>query len=243
MTVRMFRILIFATLLSAGAWPSLLHAQSCPPGTDLQPPQVLLQQTTLYLNGNGLAVASPATVIDTAIDNCSNFTYLLSNATVSQQFFNCTNIGVNQLAVQVRDQAGNTTTSYTQLNVIDSIIPEVFTRPVTLALNAAGLAFLTVPQVNNGSRDNCGIASMSISRSSFSCADLGMQQIQLLVTDYSGNSATATSNITIIDTTPPQLSVRSVTIALNDSGVATIQPSDVDNGSYDNCSLSLSVSP
>lgn len=243
MTVRMFRILIFATLLSAGAWPSLLHAQSCPPGTDLQPPQVLLQQTTLYLNGNGLAVASPATVIDTAIDNCSNFTYLLSNASVSQQFFNCTNIGVNQLAVQVRDQAGNTTTSYTQLNVIDSIIPEVFTRPVTLALNAAGLAFLTVPQVNNGSRDNCGIASMSISRSSFSCADLGMQQIQLLVTDYSGNSATATSNITIIDTTPPQLSVRSVTIALNDSGVATIQPTDVDNGSYDNCSLSLSVSP
>jgi hypothetical protein len=239
----MFRILIFATLLSAGVWPSLLHAQSCPPGTDLQPPQVLLQQTTLYLNGNGLAVASPATVIDTAIDNCSNFTYLLFNATVSQQFFNCTNIGVNQLAVQVRDQAGNTTTSYTQLNVIDSIIPEVFTRPVTLALNPAGLAFLTVPQVNNGSRDNCGIASMSINRTNFSCADLGMQQIQLLVTDYSGNSATATSNIIIIDTTAPQLSVRSVTIALNDSGVATLRPSDVDNGSYDNCSLSLSVSP
>ncbi|MBM3919545.1 MAG: T9SS type A sorting domain-containing protein, partial [Sphingomonadales bacterium] len=53
----------------------------------------------------------------------------------------------------------------------------------------------------------------------------------------------ATSNITIIDTTPPQLSARSVVIALNESGAATIQPSDIDNGSYDNCSLSLSVSP
>ena len=104
------------------------------------------------------------------------------------------------MAVQVRDQAGNVTTSYTQINVIDSIIPEVFTRPVTLALNQAGLAFLSVAQVNNGSRDNCGIASMTLSRTHFSCADLGMQQIQLLITDYSGNSATATSNITIIDT-------------------------------------------
>ncbi|MEY4145085.1 MAG: hypothetical protein RLZZ335_937 [Bacteroidota bacterium] len=223
--------------------PLSSFAQPCAPGSDVQSPQVLLQQTNIYLNGNGIAVVSPATVIDTIIDNCSNFTYLLSNATVSQQFFNCTNIGVNQLAVQVRDQAGNVTTSYTQINVIDSIIPEVFTRPVTLALNHAGLAFLSVSQVNNGSRDNCGIASMTLSRTHFSCADLGMQQIQLLITDYSGNSATATSNITIIDTTPPQLTARSITIELNEFGVATIQPSDIDNGSYDNCSLSLSVSP
>lgn len=218
-------------------------AQPCAPGSDVQPPQVLLQQASIYLNGNGIAVVSPAAVIDTAIDNCSNFTYLLSNATVSQQFFNCSNIGVNQLAVQVRDQAGNVRTAYTQINVIDSIIPEVFTRPVTLALNPAGLAFLSLAQVNNGSRDNCGIASMTLSRTHFSCADLGMQQIQLLVTDYSGNSATATSNITIIDTTPPQLNARSVVIALNESGVASLQASDIDNGSYDNCSLTLSVSP
>lgn len=243
MTVRMFRILIFATLLSAGAWPSLLHAQSCPPGTDLQPPQVLLQQTTLYLNGNGLAVASPATVIDTAIDNCSNFTYLLSNATVSQQFFNCTNIGVNQLAVQVRDQAGNVATAYTQLNILDSVIPEVFTRPVTLALNSAGLAFLSVSQVDNGSSDNCGIASISLNRTVFSCSDLGVQQVQMLVIDYSGNSATATANISIIDSTPPQLIVRNAVIALNDSGLAMIRPSDIDNGSFDNCSLTLTVTP
>jgi hypothetical protein len=134
-------------------------------------------------------------------------------------------------------------TAYTQINVIDSIIPEVFTRPVTLALNPAGLAFLSVAQVNNGSRDNCGIASMTLSRTHFSCADMGMQQIQLLVTDYSGNSATATSNITIIDTTAPQLSARSVVIALNEFGVASLQASDIDNGSFDNCSLTLSVSP
>jgi len=230
-------------MLAPLLWSPPSIAQPCTPGTDVQPPQVLLQQATIYLNGNGIAVVSPAAVIDTAIDNCSNFTYWLSNATVSQQFFNCSNIGVNQLAVQVRDQAGNVRTAYTQINVIDSIIPEVFTRPVTLALNPAGLAFLSLAQVNNGSRDNCGIASMTLSRTHFSCADLGMQQIQLLVTDYSGNSATATSNITIIDTTPPQLSARSVVIALNEFGVGSLQASDIDNGSYDNCSLTLSVSP
>lgn len=243
MTGNFLRFYLFSILMAFFSGPFLSSAQPCAPGSDVQPPQVLLQQTTLYLNGSGIAVVSPATVIDTAIDNCSNFTFLLSNATVSQQFFNCTNIGVNQLAVQVRDQAGNLTTSYTQLNVIDSIIPEVFTRPVVLTLNSAGLSFLSVAQVNNGSRDNCGIASMTLNRTTFSCADLGMQQIQLLITDYSGNTATATSNITIIDTTPPQLSARSVVIALNESGAATIQPSDIDNGSYDNCSLSLSVSP
>ncbi|MBM3919239.1 MAG: hypothetical protein FJ344_07040, partial [Sphingomonadales bacterium] len=232
MTGNFLRFYLFSILMAFFSGPFLSSAQPCAPGSDVQPPQVLLQQTTLYLNGSGIAVVSPATVIDTAIDNCSNFTFLLSNATVSQQFFNCTNIGVNQLAVQVRDQAGNLTTSYTQLNVIDSIIPEVFTRPVVLTLNSAGLSFLSVAQVNNGSRDNCGIASMTLNRTTFSCADLGMQQIQLLITDYSGNTATATSNITIIDTTPPQLSARSVVIALNESGAATIQPSDIDNGSY-----------
>lgn len=237
------RFCISLVLIAPFTGPSTSFAQPCAPGSDVQPPQVLLQQTNIYLNGNGIAVVSPATVIDTLIDNCSNFTYLLSHATVSQQFFNCSNIGINQLAVQVRDQAGNIATSYTQINVIDSIIPEVFTRPVTLALNASGLAFLSVAQVNNGSRDNCGIASMTLSRTDFSCADLGVQQIQLLVTDYSGNFATATSNINIIDTTPPQLSARSLVIALDELGVATIQPSDIDNGSYDNCSLTLSVSP
>ena len=35
------------------------------------------------------------------------------------------------------------------------------------------------------------------------------------------------------------LIVRNAVIALNDSGLAMIRPSDIDNGSFDNCSLTL----
>ncbi|MCA9426001.1 MAG: HYR domain-containing protein, partial [Candidatus Omnitrophica bacterium] len=64
------------------------------------------------------------------------------------------------------------------------------------------------------------------------------------VTDTAGLSATCTVNITVQDITPPSAVCQTTTLNLDASGMATLNPGDVDNGSSDNCGIaSMSVSP
>src|SRR5690606_40894775 len=66
-------------------------------------------------------------------------------------------------------------------------------------LDGAGKATLTAEQINDGSSDNCGVATMSISQSSFSCTDLGRRLVTLTVRDGSGNESTARAEVLIRD--------------------------------------------
>ncbi|MEZ4686824.1 MAG: HYR domain-containing protein [Bacteroidia bacterium] len=70
-------------------------------------------------------------------------------------------------------------------------------------LNSAGLATVTAAQVDNGSSDACGIASMSLSQTSFNCSDLGANTVTLTVTDVNGNSSTCTATVTVEDNIAP----------------------------------------
>jgi gliding motility-associated-like protein len=104
------------------------------------------------------------------------------------------------------------------------------------------MATLSASQVDGGSTDNCGITTMSVSRSSFTCADLGTTSVTLTGTDASGNTSTCTTTVTILDTLAPVVLCKSATIALDATGNATITTLDVDNGSSDNCGITLSLS-
>ncbi len=59
------------------------------------------------------------------------------------------------------------------VNVIPDVTPPVvITQNITVSLNANGIVTINPAQVNNGSYDNCGIVSMSVSPSSFNCNDV-----------------------------------------------------------------------
>jgi hypothetical protein len=122
------------------------------------------------------------------------------------------------------------------------VAPTAVCQNLTVDLSAAtgaGAAGITASQVNNGSSDACGIATTAINNSSFSCVNVGSgNTVILTVTDVNGNSSTCSSTVTVRDVTAPTAICRAVTVNLDAAGNGSILPSDVNNGSTDNCTIS-----
>jgi hypothetical protein len=73
------------------------------------------------------------------------------------------------------------------VTVQDIIPPVPVCQSLTVQLNSGGTASITAAQINNGSTDNCGIQSLSLNQTSFTCANLGANTVTLTVTDNSNN--------------------------------------------------------
>jgi len=123
------------------------------------------------------------------------------------------------------------------VTVNDNEKPVARCRNVTVQLDANGIGTLTTEQVNNGSTDNCGIQSMSLSKTSFNCSDPSSNTVTLTVTDIHGNSSTCTATVTVVDNVPPVANCKSITVYLDASGNVSITPSQVDDGSTDACGI------
>ena len=91
--------------------------------------------------------------------------------------------------------------------------------------------------IDDGSSDNCGIDTMVLDITDFTCADLGDNTVTLIVTDNEGNSETETATVTIEDNILPTAVVQDLTVTLDASGMATVLASAIDNGSADNCGI------
>ncbi len=98
-------------------------------------------------------------------------------------------------------------TGNVSVTVVDNVPPQVKTKDITVYLDESGQATITPQDVDDGSSDNCGIDSMSVSPDSFTCADLGANTVTLTVTDTSGNQASAQATVTVADNIPPMLTV------------------------------------
>jgi hypothetical protein len=105
----------------------------------------------------------------------------------------------------VTDTNGNTATCTSTVTVEDNVAPNALCQNVTVQLNAAGTASVTAAQVDNGSSDACGIASMTVSPNAFGCVNTGANTVTLTVTDVNGNSSTCTSTVTVQDNIAPTL--------------------------------------
>lgn len=70
----------------------------------------------------------------------------------------------------------------------------------------------------------------------FSCADVGSNTVQLTVVDVNNNSAESecTDSVLVVDQIAPEAVCQDVTVELTNTNVATITPSQIDNGSSDN---------
>jgi hypothetical protein len=99
------------------------------------------------------------------------------------------------------DGKGNTSTQTQQVVVDDNTPPSVQTKNITVYLNDCN-ASIIADDINAGSSDACGIASMTVSPSSFTCSDIGENTVTLTVTDNNGNSSTGTAIVTIPNRPP-----------------------------------------
>ncbi|MHA7100324.1 collagen-binding domain-containing protein [Roseivirga pacifica] len=189
-----------------------------------------------YLDANGELTISQNDVVDALLDNCS-----VANVTISKTEFGCAELGENTVTITVTDAAGNTATATSTVTVEDKTAPVVTVQNVSLNLDASGNATLEVSDVETSSNDNCGIASKVLSQTAFDCDDLGTNTVSLTVTDASGNEVTEEFTVTVVDNIAPNVVAQDVTVYLNSNGEALISVQDVNNGSTDNCSLTLEL--
>ncbi|MBS4040890.1 MAG: gliding motility-associated C-terminal domain-containing protein [Flavobacteriales bacterium] len=207
---------------------------------DTQPPLVNTRNITVQLNATGTV-----SIQASQVDNNSTDGFGIQSITVSQTDFDCTHVGDNTVTLTVTDVNGNTATGTATVTVEDKIAPVVTTRNLTIQLDAAGTATITAADINDGSTDACGIASLTLSKSTFDCSNIGSNTVTLTVTDVNGNTATGTATVTVEDKIAPVVITRNLTIQLDAAGTATIRAADINNGSTDACgiaSLTLSKS-
>lgn len=99
----------------------------------------------------------------------------------------------------VEDECQHRDTLDLTLVVTDNQTPTAVCFPaIIVQLDNTGNASITPVNINNGSSDNCGIVTYSLSQSAFTTADIGVVPVTLTVFDAQGNSNTCTSQVTVL---------------------------------------------
>jgi hypothetical protein len=77
-----------------------------------------------------------------------------------------------------------------------------------------------------------------LSKTSFTCADLGPNKVTFTAKDAAGNASSAEVTVTVVDDIKPSAKVKSgFVIKLDVQGKAALKWEDIDEGSSDNCSI------
>jgi hypothetical protein len=201
-------------------------------------PTAICQDVTVSLDANGNGSTTAAAVNNGSSDNCG-----VASLSLSQTAFTCTHLGTNSVTLTVSDASNNTSTCTATVTVVDAIAPTAICQDVTVSLDANGNGSTTAAAVNNGSSDNCGVASLSLSQTAFTCTHLGTNSVTLTVSDASNNTSTCTATVTVVDAIAPTAICQDVTVSLDANGNGSTTAAAVNNGSSDNCGVaSLSLS-
>ena len=115
-------------------------------------------------------------------------------------------------------------------------------QDIDVSLDVNGLLSINPEDVDNGSIDFCGNApALSIDINSFDCTNLGPNTIVLTAIDDSGNMDSTTAIVTVADEINPTVIGQDILIDLAGNTSIVIAPMDVDNGSFDNCEVMLTI--
>ncbi len=196
-------------------------------------PTAATQNMTVQLDASGNA-SIIADDVDVSTDNCS-----IVSKSLDISSFDCTNIGTNTVTLTVTDQSGNSSAETAIITVEDTIAPTVVTQNITVQLDANGNASINTADVDNGSSDNCAIASLALDTTSFTCDDIGAFDVVLTVTDQSGNTDTATATVFVEDNVAPSLTTQDITVALGADGTVTVDAFEPVMDAGDNCLLDV----
>ena len=200
---------------------------------DTLKPNVIAQNLTVYLNALGNATVTPQQANNGSTDNCG-----ISNLVLSRTNFTCENRGLNTVTLSANDLSNNFATALLTITVLDTLKPNlIVNNNLNLYLDTNGTVSVNTSQINNGSNDNCGINSYTLSKSTFNGTNLGLNVIMFTATDASNNSQTVNVNVIINDSVRPIVRTQNKTIYLSTFGNVILTPNDVNNGSTDNVGI------
>ena len=193
-------------------------------------PVVICQDTTIYLDTNGFFTIDSSFIDNGSYDSCG-----IQSITLSQYLYSCADSGTNTITMYVTDINGNVDSCTANITVIDTLPPIAICQDTTIYLDALGQFTIDSSYIDGGSNDPCGI--FIISQTDFDCSHLGANNVQLTVTDLSGNPDSCIAVVTVLDTINPQVSCNNATYYLDGSGNLTIDTSGLISSVSDNCGV------
>jgi hypothetical protein len=173
--------------------------------TDIHGNSSTATQTVTVVDNQAPSITAPSAITVNADNGVCNAAVDLGSATTGD---NCgvasvTNngsspypVGTTTVTWTVTDIHGNSSTATQTVTVIDNQNPSAVCQAYTLNLSN-GSGSITAANVDGGSTDNCGIASMSVSPNTFTCANAGANTVTLTVTDIHGNVSTCQATVTV----------------------------------------------
>ncbi|MGC6414276.1 MAG: gliding motility-associated C-terminal domain-containing protein, partial [Bacteroidia bacterium] len=203
---------------------------------DKTAPNAVANNDTLYLDVNGEANTSYSNIFNSAsFDNCE-----ISNIYLSDSAFTCNDTGINTIILYVEDLNGNIDTAHSTIIVLDTLSPTITTKNAIAFLDANGNFQFNDTLVVNSVIDNCALDTVIVNPTSFSCADTGVNnKVFITAYDIHGNISYDSAYVRVYDNIPPTAIAKNVTVYLDNSGNGVIDSSDVNDGSFDNCSIKL----
>jgi gliding motility-associated-like protein len=134
-------------------------------------------------------------VAPTATDNCVGIVTATSNAVLP-----ITGEGTTTVVTWTYNDGNGNTSTQTQNVIIDDVTdPTVVGQNITVSLDSFGEVSIDVSMIENGSSDNCGVASVSIDITNFNCLNEGLNNVVLTVTDVNGNVNSAIYIVTVLN--------------------------------------------
>ena len=120
----------------------------------------------------------------------------------------------------------------------DDTAPVAKAQNVVLYLDKEGKAVLTPEQLNDGSSDNCLIASFSLSRTTFDCRDAGLDtEVELTVADAALNSSSVVAVVSVRDTIAPVVQAHDLSLVLGGEESITISAEELGLITSDACGV------
>ena len=187
-------------------------------------------QTITVVDTTSPIIISPQDITSEAIDPAMNYIELgelvASDSVGIESIINDKPItfpfGSTTVTWTVTDTSGNISQATQVVTLVDTTLPEIF-APTDIVAEATGLSSTIVELGEATAHDIMGIASVTEHPSRFFV--LGETTITWTATDTSGNTASATQTITIVDTTSPSITAPgSITMEATsaDSNIVTL---------------------
>ena len=200
---------------------------------DIIAPEVMcLPDFTVQLLTNSLTL-SPIHFISSAIDNCA----VIDTSATPTTFVCADKENPVAVLVTVTDACNNTDQCTVNVTVEDNVDP---TCTLQTGLTFPPNITIEVEDVFDMFSDNCATVSSSstITPSTFSCMQLGMQTVTVEVNDDCGNSSTCATTVNIVDMDMPVCVANDISVCLDPAGQYTLTAADrmaITNGSVAGC--------
>ncbi|MEN8786513.1 MAG: hypothetical protein ABF272_06725 [Flavobacteriales bacterium] len=155
------------------------------------------KDSIVYVNTDGIAYFDTSYFLTYLAPSC-----MFDSVWMSADSAFCSPSSIS-LTISARASDGTIYTSNSNVTILDTLLPTISCTDTTVYLDSMGSVIIDTSYFQTGFADNCGVDSVWITDTSFTCNS--STTIQVYVRDNSGNIDSYSSIITVLDILVPNV--------------------------------------